>query len=649
MRKLTRWLLLGSVLIGLTMGVYAQSERDRGKRAGQAVGERYGSREAVESLIFQPLSSDRKMETVDGQAFDAKIECPAQREFMRVSFAPSAANDLQFVAIELDRDLDGTREYSTVVPGPLAAVCTNGAIVCDPGTTTHCRGRRWRADAGALVVDEVTKDQLGGCYCFNNACGAGLLARNSRQVLGDLGAGIATALQREFPRLSVGSAQQVDATTMQFYGHAAGCGHDPRPEQYFSTPEGIRPAGEAAAADPSSTYYRLARSNVATQKHLTEQRCEVRRVLELRDKPLDIGSVLRFTGGDHVTTTSCGERCVDIQIGRPGNDYLSATCGAHSDVGTWTIQRPEMIASAVLTLVSFDDYVSTVFDESLIVYSEPAGWDGVAPRCGENRNRGTRTPHVDVTAYLTAKAAGSSWRWRNTIWLADEGDGRSVLRLRFHEDCELDREVVDDACSSLEANVACTWRDEHVDAVPTYRDYYATGLWPLPSSREITRGACRTRFTRAWWNRSKTYACEGASRQFDARFSSERYAVVSSTFDPDTGAFEDQRTASDGTKTRHELSTTLPARDDASCQRMCKTRKPRPGQAMGERGSTGQLNPSSPAWDYTYRDCGQTDACPADAGEEVVSACNCDSNFAEAVTMMQTIRMTAQDLQCTPP
>ncbi|HKY19656.1 MAG TPA: hypothetical protein VJM31_00435 [Vicinamibacterales bacterium] len=613
------------------------------------MGERYGSRDAVESLIFQPLSSDKKMETVDGQPFDAKIECQAQSEFMRVSFAPSSANDLQFVAIELDQDLDGRREYSTMVPGPIAAVCTNGALVCDPGTTTNCRGKQWRAAAEGLVADDVAKDQLGGCYCFNNGCGAGLLGTNSRQVLGDLGSGIATALQREFPRLSVGSAQQVDATTMQFYGQSSGCGQDARPEQYFGTPESIRAAGETAAADPSSTYYKLTHSNVATEQNLTEQQCEVRRVVELQDKALDVGSVLSLNGGQNLTTSACGPRCLDIQLGRSGNEYLSARCGSHSDIATWTLHRPEMIASAVLTFVSFDDYVSSVFDESRIVYSEPGGWDGLTQRCGENRNRGTRTPNIDVTAYLNAKVPGSTWRWRNTIWLTDDGDGYSVLRLRFHDDCELARESVDDGCSALEANVQCNRRDEQVDGVQTYRDYYSTGLWPLPSSHEVTHGSCHQRFTRDWWLRTKTYACEGAARQFDARFSTERHAVISSSFNKDTGAFEDLRTGADGTPTRPSMTTPLPPSDDASCQRMCKTRKPRPGQAMGEVGSTGQLNPSTPAWDYTYRDCTVGDICPVGAGEDIVAACNCDSTFAEAVSMMQTIRMTAQDTQCRAP
>jgi len=649
MRTPLRWMAIGSVLVGLTVAAFAQSDRDRGKSAGKAVGERYGSREAVESLIYQPLSSDKKMETVDGHAFDAKVECIAHTEFMRVSFAPSSANDLQFVAVELDRDLNGGREYSTMVPGPIAAVCTNGAIVCDPGTTTNCRGKKWRAASGALIADDVAKDQLGGCYCFNNSCGAGLLGNNSRQVLGDLGSGIATALQREFPRLSVGSAKQVDATTMQFYGQSSGCGHDARPEQYYSTPEAIRPAGEAAATDPSSTYYKLTHSNVATEKNVTEQRCEVRRVVELRAKAVGIDDVLMFMGGTNTNVASCGERCYDIRVGREGNNYLSANCGNHVDRTTWVVQRPDLIESAVLTYLSYDDYLSVVFDGSRIVWSDPVNTDGTARLCSENGGRGPKFPNVDVTSYLQGKAPGATWEWRNSTWWNDKGEGWAVIRLRLAEDCEFDRETIDDSCSTLQANVHCTWRDENVDGVQTYRDHYSTGLSPLPSSREITRGACRQRYTRDWWTRSKTYTCEGAPRQFDTSFSTERYSVISSTFNKDTGAFEDQRTAPDGTRTRHSMTAPLPPPDDTSCQRMCKTRKPRAGQSMGEMGSTGQLNPSTPAWDYTYRDCSETDVCPAGAGEEIVAACNCSSNFGEAVTMMQTIRMTAQDMQCNPP
>lgn len=648
MRTPRLWLVC-TALAALTVAAWAQTDTARGKASGQAVGERYGSREAMEGLVFQPLQSDRKMRTMDGREFDAHVACQAQAEFMRVSFAPSAAHDLRLVSIEIDRDLDGTREYAAVIPGPIAAVCTNGAVVCDPGTTAHCRGRLWRSTSGTLVADDVAQDQLGGCYCFNDSCGAGLLGINSRQVLGDLGSGIASALQRDYPRLAIGSADPVDATTMRFYGQASGCGPDAHPEQYYSTPEQIRAQGAAAATTPGTLYSRLVHSEVADQTGRTQQQCDVRRTVELRDKPLDIGSVLAFTGGSTVTTASCGARCLDITLGRPGDNYYDANCDTGHDEASWTLRRPEMIESAVLTYVSYDDWFSVVFDDTHIVWSDPAGWDGSSRLCPENDQRGPKIPNVDVTGYLRAKPAGATWTWRNTTWWNDKGEGWAVLRLQFAQDCELDRESIDDACGALESNVQCTRRDESIDGVPVYRDYYATGLAPLPSSRELTRGSCRVSLTRDYWEKQRTYVCEGGSRPFDASASRERYEVVSSTFDPATGHFEDLRTQADGVQSRHALSTALPPPQDASCQRMCKTRKPRPGQAMGAAGSTGTLNPAAPAWDITYRDCSEADVCPLGPDEEIVSACNCDSSFLEAVSVMQTIRMSAQDTQCVAP
>jgi hypothetical protein len=57
------------------------------------------------------------------------------------------------------------------------------------------------------------------------------------------------------------------------------------------------------------------------------------------------------------------------------------------------------------------------------------------------------------------------------------------------------------------------------------------------------------------------------------------------------------------------------------------------------------LNDTGVAWNYNYKNC-SAGACPLAAGEEMVSACNCQSNFAQAAAMMQTIRMVKQDQVC---
>lgn len=649
MRARSALLVAGVLTLTSVAGAWAQTARDQGRDAGKMVKERYGNGAAVESLIFQPLGSDKKMETVDRQPFDAKLQCPAQQEFMRVSFAPTSANDLQVVAVELDRDLNGSREYSTAFTGPYAAVCTNGMVVCDAGSTNNCRGRKWRVSSGALVVDDVASDQLGGCYCFNDSCGAGLLGSNSAKVLDDLGSGIAVAMQDEYPRLSIGNARTVDATTRVFYGQSSGCSADSAPEQYYKNPEQIRPAGQAAASDPTSLYSRLSNSDIAHEKELTEQQCSIRRNIELKTRPFDVNEILTLNSGTHTSATSCGPRCYDVTVGRTGNNYLKANCGNYVDTASWTLHKPELIESAVLTYLSYDDYFSVVFDDRFIVWSDPAGTDGLTRYCGENGARGSRYPNVDVTAYLRAKPPESSWTWRNSTWWNDKGEGWAVLRIVLAENCEFDQEYVDNACAALDANMACSWRDETVDTAATRQNYYSTGLSQLPSSRTFSRGSCSLSFTRDYWEKQRVYTCEGAQRQFDGKAAADRYSVVSSSFDSTTGQFQDMRTDGSGAKTYYSMSTPLPPPEATGCQRMCKTRKPRAGQSMGESGSTGKLNPSAPAWDYTYRECDASDVCPLEAGEEVAAACDCQSNFAAAVSMMQSIRMTQQDMQCTAP
>lgn len=651
MRTRSALLVAGVLTLASVAGVWAQTARDQGRDSAKSVKNRYGSSTDVESLMFQPLGSDKKMETVDGQPFDAKLQCPAQQEFMRVSFAPSAANDLQVVAVELDRDLNGSREYSSAFTGPYAAVCTNGMVVCDPGTTNNCRGRKWRMDSGNLRVDDVASDQLGGCYCFNNSCGAGLLGTNSAKVLDDLGSGIAVAVESEYPRLAIGSAKAVDATTRVFYGQSQSCGPDSAPEQYYKNPEQIRTAGQAAAADPNTLYSRLANSDAANEKGVTNEHCEIRRNIDLRGSDPALADALTLNSGAYVTVYACGPRCYDILMGRTSSDYLQAkNCGSYSEQSTWTVNRPDLIQSAVLRYVSFDDYLSVVFDDSLIVWSHPANWPGTPRLCGENKSgRGAFVVASDVTAYLGGKPAGGNWTWRNTITWENGGDGYSVLRVLLNEECDFDRETINDGCTALDANMSCAWRDESVDTVQTRRDYFSTGLSPLPSSRTLSRGSCSRSYTRDFWEKQRVYTCEGAARQFDGQAAADRYSVVSSSFDTTTGQFQDMRTDSTGAKTYYTMSTPLPPPDTVTCQRMCKTRKPRAGQSMGESGSTGKLNPSAPAWDYTYRDCDAADVCTLGPGEELASACDCQSNFAAAVTMMQSIRMTQQDMQCTAP
>lgn len=614
--------------------------------SGNQVREKYGSREGIQQFLFQPMTTDAPMQTVDGDDFDANFECKATGEFMRIAFVPSAQNDLQTVAVEMDRDMNGSREYLTSIPGPLAAVCANGAVRCQAGSTENCQGLKWIASAGTLTTELVATKELGGCYCFNNSCGAGLLGNNSRQVLGDLGAGIANAMQKEYPRIAVGSGKQVDASTMVFYGQDGACGGTERPEQHYGSPETAAAEGAAAGSDPNSLYYKMANSPAANDYAHKSANCTINRQVTSESywNPLAMDARVTPNGG----VTGCGDGCFLLLAGRSdAGNYLSmGGCGMHTETAIVTINRPSLLQSAILERVGFDDWLR-IWIGNDIVYNVDPNWTYPGPRCGENGSRGTRHPGIDLTSYFSGLSPGEQVQVRVEVSVADKGEGFADIRFRFGADCRVASESVNNGCATLEQNMACTLRDENVDSVFTYRSYSSTGVSPLPSEREFFAPGCSYKLTRDWWVKKREYSCEGEGDEFDVSYAEDRYQVISSSYDADTGAFTDRRVAEDGTVSSHAMTTPLVPKAPTECQPMCKTRKPRPGPHLREDGtSSSELNVTGPAWDYTFYECEQSNICPAGAGEEVIKTCNCNDSFMEAVTVMQSIRMMTQDAQC---
>src|SRR5882672_7625149 len=126
---------LGWLLVGVASVTWAQATvEDDAKTSAQGVKDLYGTEEKLSANGFEPLSTDKPMQTVNGQPFDAQMTCPASQRFLRVTLFPNATSDIANFTVDLDADLDGTVESSTNFPGPYAGVCANGVIRCDAGT-----------------------------------------------------------------------------------------------------------------------------------------------------------------------------------------------------------------------------------------------------------------------------------------------------------------------------------------------------------------------------------------------------------------------------------------------------------------------------------------------------------------------------------
>src|SRR5690606_20044450 len=196
-------------------------------------------------------------------------------------------------------------------------------------------------------------------------------------------------------------------------------------------------------------------------------------------------------------------------------------------------------------------------------------------------------------------------------------------------------------------NPRCRLKNEWVDGVQTVANFLTTGLGPLASSRTVGASCSINTGNRAWWRTEREYDCQAEpSTPLDLSAAAERYEPIHGSIDLGSGASPDRiRTADGSSMTLASSIPVLGERGSDACTPTCRTRKPRPGANVATSGPPTQQNVTGVAWDFGFKDC-EGGICPVEPGEEVVGACDCHNNFAQAVSLMQTIRLVAEDASC---
>ncbi|MCD2450520.1 conjugal transfer mating pair stabilization protein TraN [Methylicorpusculum oleiharenae] len=137
---------------------------------------------------------------------------------------------------------------------------------------------------------------------------------------------------------------------------------------------------------------------------------------EVRVEPLL--TFVSGTGG----LSSCGPGCLDVYIGRVGNNYWSAGCGLFIWQVTYNVLHPEAITSARLEHVVYDDQTRLFFDGNLI-YTGASGWGAC-----ELSKSWVEYPNRDVT--YAFNSSGHKVFQQNTI-VGGMGEGYARIRLRY--------------------------------------------------------------------------------------------------------------------------------------------------------------------------------------------------------------------------
>ncbi len=622
--------------------------------AAKAVLQQFGSSDGIRQHASLPLTdSTSQLSTVDGEkSASVKIKNPSSAAFLSVSIARLGTGDLDPVRIYQDLDFDGVREYTYQPPFAVSGICANGVIACDAGTWNHCQPYQWQADnSGRATLGQTTMDTLAGCYCLNHSCGGG--PGSLQGMLKDLGGAVAGVVQGKKSGAII-SRVELTGDTIRYYGQNNSGSPTGVVAQsgYATTPQTISTdaAAEVAAqsADPDSIYS-LVTGNFADKGASSDlQTCTVHRSVSLNE--VSLADIVVPQGGTGAVQI-CGDDCLRIILGREGDNYWAGNCSIYEEDYRLLVKRPEMIRSATLVRVIWDDYIQ-VWIGGNKVYNGPNGNfpPETAGAC-ELSTSWSATPNLDVTANLRQAGTVDT---KIRVSVAGRGEGYAYVEVRVNNLCQILDDVIADNCLALEADSACQIEDETVDGVRTWQSFNPTGKYPVPSTRRITASAtCGKDITRDWWDKRRTYRCT-RNNAFDFAEAGRRVDTITRSLDANslnqttfdfTDTRKDQKTgawATDGQSV--EINETLPSPD---CELVCKTRKPVQDSQVSLTGVSTDYQNSPTRYDTFYHVCTNGNTCPAGPGEVVVEDCRCINGFAEAATAMSVLDEAGRDLVCT--
>ncbi|MBB6117752.1 hypothetical protein F4826_004731 [Rahnella inusitata] len=616
------------------------------------------SASSLNTTQIRPVVGETKMKTYDGKTeFNGQVLCKGSSEFLKVISQPMSNGDLRILNIIQDANMDGKLDTVYAPNYDVSAVCSNGFMTCsNPNDTTTCTSWTWIADPKTYQLgrQRVAMTDLGGCYCINNQCGSSLAWRNISQVLGDLGGGMSQALAKANPWFAVSSVS-VDGVTATFTGGDGGACSMGNSDGFFGSSSGqtilsynssAKKMGDDAnaAKQSSSAYNAIVGGSLNPDESYDLKSCEINRNVAL-DEP-KLNEVIQFDGGEGSVQT-CGTDCLQLVLGKLGDDYWSGSCKYYEVKSNFIVKNPARISSATLINAQFDDWMQLWKDDK-VIWNGPYGtWNdaGNVPGKCELGTSWNMSPNLDFKQYLS-QAGPVQFKIR--VEVSGDGEGYALVRIKADLSCKEGQEYTSNTCTAYEQDNSCQLVDEQVDNVTTFNGGINTGLIPLTQTQKLQGNYCSIVVQRPWFNKKRTYRCNRKTAyNFDNII--ERKAYIDKTVTP--GDYKDKM-FSNGKVSYGAGELFWPKMPDVgSCVNVCKTRKVKETPEMMVSGTTDKDRvKGNVQYNYYYHECdavnGAPNQCPADPGEEVVKACQCMNEFAEAAAIMQTMRQAGSDMIC---
>ncbi|EOC1530358.1 conjugal transfer protein TraN, partial [Cronobacter sakazakii] len=595
---------------------------------------------------IRPVSGDEKMKTYDGKtSFNGRAVCKGSSEFMRMLVQPTGNGNLKLLNIMQDTDMNGSLNITSSPGWDISVVCSNGFQTCsDANNAATCTSWAWVADPKSYQLGRknVAMTDLGGCYCINNSCGSNLAWNNLGQILNDLGGGASQALSRANPWFTL-SQIKVDGVSASFVGgDTASCSIGDS-EGFFGTADGKKilnykdnynamKTDAESNKNTSSAYKSITTGSLNPNEQYDLKSCSVTRNVPLDEVKLN--EIIAFDGGEG-TVQQCGTDCLQLVMGKIGNNYWDGYCKYYEVESKFFVKKPDRIKSATLVEVQYDDWMQMWVSDKVVWNGPHGNWTDMGPvpgSCQQNTSW-KQNPNLDFKQYLN-KEGPVTFKLRVEVY--DGGEGYARVNLKADLSCKEGKDYISNTCTAYEQDKECQLVEEAVDGVKTFTGGINTGLIPLAQTQVLQGNFCSVPVKRDWFKKNRTYRCnKKTSFNFDNII--ERKAYIDKTVTP--GDYKDKM-FNNGKVSYGAGELFWPDMPKVGdCINMCKTRKPKQTPDMAVTGQVDKNNKSGVIkYDNFYYECDATNKCPAEPGEEVIKACQCLNEFAEAAAIMQVIR-----------
>ena len=647
-----------------TTGYFGQSQVQPG--LDTMIQQRYGSGDAVNLNLIQPMLTGQPLSTVNGNnSFTAQLFCPSTRQFLQILVHPSTTGDLDSMIVQEDLSFSGTPGYVFLLP-PAAApntatlvsgVCANGWISCDAGTWSNCVYYKWIADGtGRVGVQLTNSDALGGCFCINNSCGSGIVNSDMSIILQTLGGGAIGAVQQSNARIAITSSN-INASAITYYaqdttncslGGSGAVSADPTQYYNGSTGSGMDAAASSEAgtqlSDPKSLYSTILNSRAMSSNNSTYKTCSVIKTLNANTTAAD--PTYAFLPWLDLT--------VHMYMGRDSDN---------------------LIAYTVLVDTSSDgvyDRTDTSSEGSGVIscgQTGYAGWQSILQARLDNLviqyQTQNNVPVTDIQPGTPLPTMGESngggrgctanEHWINDYLMFKKSppicpSGYTYLSTDIKCYIESDSISIADSCAALQADNTCTKKEEIDDGVFVFKNYQTTGLTPLSSCKSVPGKLGTYTECQPWWGKHMTYKCAGTNYNFSD--AAKREANIEATTTLDASGLHYQDAIKDGNGNWTYPTGTIPRSavmdgTQATCEFACKTKKPWTNTAAS--GATTKTSTDLTTQEYMIfiKKC-TNDGCPIDTagGELLVTDCQCLHDFIEGATALDIIGNAASDMIC---